>query len=706
MTTITWLHIADLHFRLGQTYDASIVLRELLKDVAARSEQADLRPDFIVVTGDVAFSGQPAEYDLACHFFDDLLRTTGLDKEYLFVVPGNHDVNRSLISRGAQLLAGSLRDRDSVNAVLDTPGDRQLLLARLQNYGSFVNDYLDGHTRFDGENYFHVRTLALAGLQIAILGLNSAWLAHGGDEDRGKLVLGERQVREALDQASTADLKIALLHHPFDWLQDFDRQDCEALLSAHCDFVLHGHVHSASTARITSPDSATQIFACGAGFEMREKMNRYNYVRLDLEAGQGTVFWRIWSDRGGGFWTQDAMTYRNAPDGTYTFPLPAPLRAPSPKPTPSPTQRPRVVRTMPPNGAENVDPRLTTIHIQFSEEMRPGATSLTVLNGPFGLSEETLCVYNTDTHTFGFVLNRPGSLADYLGCEASFRVNDPRWHQGEEGAGFAGITGISAETSEFRFQTARSPGTVDPAHTPVPDLKALRDLFDTQFNDASLDALCQTHFPTVYEALAWGLTKDEKVKLLLDYFCGSPERYARLQAALSEQPKPAEPTPKPPRLHIDPGDPPIAAIRGLLEAAFPGATLKQFCQDRSQFRGAMTRFGMAAGPADLADKMIEYCGQFLLWDDLLAEVALVNPGQYARFEASLSGSNPPLAQRSNPTSSFDRESSERALRLDRRTLAILEEQAAAYTALTIPAHLQIELEEQRRKVTELEARLA
>ncbi len=39
----------------------------------------------------------------------------------------------------------------------------------------------------------------------------------------------------------------------------------------------------------------------------------------------------------------------------------------------------------------------------------------------------------------------------------------------------------------------------------------------------------------------------------------------------------------------------------------------------------------------------------------------------------------------------------------RRALAILEEQAAGYTALTIPAHLKIELEAKRREVAELEA---
>lgn len=47
-----------------------------------------------------------------------------------------------------------------------------------------------------------------------------------------------------------------------------------------------------------------------------------------------------------------------------------------------------------------------------------------------------------------------------------------------------------------------------------------------------------------------------------------------------------------------------------------------------------------------------------------------------------------------------------ALEHARRALAILEAQAAGYTVLTIPAHLQLELEEKRREVADLEVRLS
>jgi len=321
MTTLTWLHLCDLHLRTSLVYDADIVLKALLQDVAKRIEQDGLRPDFIAVTGDIAFSGQAEEYELARQFFDDLMTTTSLNKDRLFLVPGNHDVNRKRISRGAQGIADSLTDRQAVNAILETPADRELMFARLAGYAQFVGDYLGQKRTFNDDGYCYVRAFEVSGQQIALLGLNSAWLAQGGTEDYGKLALGERQVRRALAEAEGTDLKIALLHHPFDWLRDFDRHGCQALLTQECHFVLHGHLHRSDMTLEQSLDTRTMVIAAGASYETREQVNNYNFVRLDLDKERGQIFLRTFSDQQGGFWTKDVLTYRDAPDGVYTFPL-------------------------------------------------------------------------------------------------------------------------------------------------------------------------------------------------------------------------------------------------------------------------------------------------------------------------------------------------------------------------------------------------
>ena len=288
---ITWLQISDLHLRGSRAYDANVVLKALLRDVGERIKEDELRPDFVAVTGDLAFSGKPAEYELVRRFLDELLRVTGLDKGRLFLVPGNHDVDRSLITRGAQAIGDGLTDRDSANDVLATPADRQLMMARFQGYRDFVNDYLAGHLLFSDERYFYVRSLDLAGQRVAIMGLNSAWLS-ASVEDRAKgLLIGERQARAALDLADEAGAatRIALMHHPLDWLREFDRDDSAAILADGCHFILHGHLHHTAATQLTSPDGAATILTGGACYETRQYANTCNWVQLNLAAGNGTV---------------------------------------------------------------------------------------------------------------------------------------------------------------------------------------------------------------------------------------------------------------------------------------------------------------------------------------------------------------------------------------------------------------------------------
>jgi hypothetical protein len=339
MPTMTWLHLSDLHFRTGEghTWDEDVVLRALLDDVREHVRKG-LAPDLILVSGDIAFSGAPAEYALARAFFDELLAATRLSRQQLFPVPGNHDVDRKRIGLIAKEMGPKLTTREAVNDVLADSDARRAFMRRFAGYRAFVADHL-GHIPFDDEDYFFVSHLDLAGCRLAVLGLNSAWRAQGGDEDRGRLALGERQVRKALDATRGADLRLAVLHHPFEWLSDFDREDGEALLARECDFVLHGHLHRTGLTLQQTPDARAMIVAAGAGYETRRSHNSYNLVQLDPGTGQGAVHLRAWSDRAGGFWAKDVLSYRNVPDGVYRFSLAdsaAHVAAPPPGPRPAP----------------------------------------------------------------------------------------------------------------------------------------------------------------------------------------------------------------------------------------------------------------------------------------------------------------------------------------------------------------------------------
>ena len=93
---ISWLHLSDFHFRAGgDSFSQDVSCEEVLRDIPSRLA-GEYPLQFIVVTGDIAFSGKSSEYEFASDFFVSLSRNLGLDINRICIVPGNHDVDRGL----------------------------------------------------------------------------------------------------------------------------------------------------------------------------------------------------------------------------------------------------------------------------------------------------------------------------------------------------------------------------------------------------------------------------------------------------------------------------------------------------------------------------------------------------------------------------------------------------------------------------------
>jgi len=195
-------------------------------------------------------------------------------------------------------------DRNSVREVLETYKARSLFMDRLDGYASFIQSYFsdsDDPLIFDSERYFYSRVFTINDQRIAILGLNSTWtsgtaLLNGEVSDHGQLVVGEKQVMDALRVARNAHMRIALMHHPLSYLRDFDRRDVETQLSRSCHFLLRGHLHEADVERRTSLQGEMMVIPAGAVYQRRELVNSYNFVVLDFEQAKARVVFRRYSD--------------------------------------------------------------------------------------------------------------------------------------------------------------------------------------------------------------------------------------------------------------------------------------------------------------------------------------------------------------------------------------------------------------------------
>jgi hypothetical protein len=168
--SLTWLHVSDFHIRSGDPYDRDVVLQALVQSVR-RYRERGRAPDLIFATGDIAYSGKAAEYEIAGRFFDDLLLAAGLDKRRLFVIPGNHDVDRDF----GVGLARTLDSREQADAYFHPDRPQPHLTLKLRSYLDWHNKYFDSIRMAPSNSTCGpVETFELNGYRLGILPLNSA----------------------------------------------------------------------------------------------------------------------------------------------------------------------------------------------------------------------------------------------------------------------------------------------------------------------------------------------------------------------------------------------------------------------------------------------------------------------------------------------------------------------------------------------------
>ncbi len=87
-------------------------------------------------------------------------------------------------------------------------------------------------------------------VKVGIAGFNSAW-SSWQDNEKGKLWLaGHWQTQSLSGQLDFAQLKIALMHHPFNWFNPVEGPIVQREMENNFDFFLHGHEHQGWVAEV------------------------------------------------------------------------------------------------------------------------------------------------------------------------------------------------------------------------------------------------------------------------------------------------------------------------------------------------------------------------------------------------------------------------------------------------------------------------
>jgi hypothetical protein len=231
------------------------------------------------------------EYARAKTFLSELALAVAVPQERFFFAPGNHDVDRSkerLAYSGARSVLTSQAEIDSL---LGNSEDLKPLLNRQAAFWDFVQTFTGDQERSRTEDGLaYVANLVVGGVRLAVLCLNSAWMS-GEYAEEMRLIIGERQVINALElaEAFAPQLRIAIAHHPINWLAEWDQVSCNNRLLPAVHFFERGHLHMGEVALSSSPEKPCLSIAAGSSHSTRFYANSYNIVDLDLAGGKCTV---------------------------------------------------------------------------------------------------------------------------------------------------------------------------------------------------------------------------------------------------------------------------------------------------------------------------------------------------------------------------------------------------------------------------------
>lgn len=260
------LQISDIHWKKRKKWDADFpgMKARFLVDLEDY-HKAKGNIDYVFVCGDVAFKGAKDEYDEAKEYIEKICKIVGCTDEQVFVVPGNHDLNRKAAGANVREMMNAAlscegRNKDFFEeAVLKTTTLKESAYRAFECYYEFSTHYLCQETVMgkclqskgdeaitDDDNlYYHERLSKKEGdFNISVRGVNTAlncdeWDYNEENKEGHKQFLPRRAY--IMDDVKKQEIRIFMGHHPLEFLTN--KEEIEQYLNNHYHIQFFGHVH-------------------------------------------------------------------------------------------------------------------------------------------------------------------------------------------------------------------------------------------------------------------------------------------------------------------------------------------------------------------------------------------------------------------------------------------------------------------------------
>lgn len=303
---VVLVHASDFHIKeddddvLATSHD----IRNLFVFDAQQQIARIGRPNAVILSGDTAYQGAEAEYNVAREMLGQILDRLGIEHQQVFLVPGNHDVARKHTIRLApRMLRDQLRSQADRAAETLLRKNRVDLLTPLTAFQEFAAAYgclisENGYWESGPDTSPPSSDWAPGSFPIAMRGISTVHVSDRNDDQRkhdsemnddGSLMYVVRGQLACDPVTEATPFRILIGHHPDSWWRFSDnRRD---LMRARYHLHLFGHEHR------FAPQATEYSVSLKAGAinpkEAESALPRYNWISI-TRADEGYTV-RIWS---------------------------------------------------------------------------------------------------------------------------------------------------------------------------------------------------------------------------------------------------------------------------------------------------------------------------------------------------------------------------------------------------------------------------
>ena len=293
---LRWLHISDLHYNTSDT--TSVALRDNLP-VFLRKK--NIRCDYLFCTGDIRTANKnPNDFtDDMAQYLINLCKATETPRKHLFIVPGNHDVNRDVPGRHEAIervcLCGEKYYDSAKGEIMEE--DLKAIHSGQAEFREFLRKiYPDERVRLYCNPlapHFSIKTD-----DFNILHVDST-LSYTAGHEANDLILGTKLLQNALAGLDPEKPTVLLSHYPLRSLhQDEYKYVRELLYENGVNLWLAGHQHD----QIVMPTDYFYSFQAGVLQDQKKTSATVLLGEFDPLTNTGHVVAYTWFPEGWGLY--------------------------------------------------------------------------------------------------------------------------------------------------------------------------------------------------------------------------------------------------------------------------------------------------------------------------------------------------------------------------------------------------------------------